>query len=820
MLNFSDYLRFVCSDRRYCDPRSLYTATDALLCLEAQTAKQPKTSEIPHQQIEQFPVIVGLRKYALGEKREHTLLAGRPGSGKSTTLKQIFLELAAAALIDDTQPIPVLVQLKSDRPLLELIVAEFRRAKMRVTVEQIDDWLLEDKLVLLLDGINEIPSELLREKLQEFRDDNLTTPMIFTTRDLAIGGDLGIEKRLEMRPLTNPQMREFVQKYLPEYGETLLRQLNDRLRELAETPLLLKMLCDVFDPDTQQIPQSKGELFQRFDRDYQHIKKDIQAVPVSENFWEFKSEVLQHLAFTMIQADAQKPTEAWLTLPKDQAERILEKWLTERGLIDAPTKAKLWLKDLLNHHLLQTAADPKKIEFHHQLFQEYYAAEVLLVMLTNKHPDVMDGKRLQYFYLNYLKWTEAISIMLSLLEDETQALRVVKLSLDVDWILGARLAGAVKPRFQQQTVGILGTLDVPEWLKMQLLGETLSKNAAPELLKLLEGEDISIYRDIILSLIKIDRQLAASKMLPAISKIIACTKTEYFEEDFYLWALGTLKAVNKLGVQAKEHEISDLLKNLKSKPIYVETLWATLIDKFETVEEQWGKKSVPELIQFLRHEKKVVRETAAYHLSSRGSGEYFTILRELQLEIKTSWEYCSTISKIQVRCQFYNYEIAQQKLAPHTTERSTLSPDANVNTYIVEKLTLMSEQAPIFHQHNPTIGVNYAAGGSNPKVIQNVQNTQQSSSEAALNSVVQIIRALEQKYSFVQDEQQALQIIDAEFKDIQAKQLPQWQDLMNVKRLWNGGKKAAVKVGEHYAQENPWGKGLVAFLEGVSEDVK
>ena len=45
-------------------------------------------------------------------------------------------------------------------------------------------------------------------------------------------------------------------------------------------------------------------------------------------------------------------------------------------------------------------------------------------------------------------------------------------------------------------------------------------------------------------------------------------------------------------------------------------------------------------------------------------------------------------------------------------------------------------------------------------------------------------------------------------------------NLLNVKRLYNGGKKAAVKVGEHFTQENVWGKGAVAFLEGISEDVK
>jgi hypothetical protein len=74
----------------------------------------------------------------------------------------------------------------------------------------------------------------------------------------------------------------------------------------------------------------------------------------------------------------------------------------------------------------------------------------------------------------------------------------------------------------------------------------------------------------------------------------------------------------------------------------------------------------------------------------------------------------------------------------------------------------------------------------------------------------------------------AINIIDAEFKSLEAsrwrslpeRESPQWQNLLNIKRLCNGGKKAAVKVGEHFTPENPWGKGFVALLEGVSEDVK
>jgi hypothetical protein len=34
------------------------------------------------------------------------------------------------------------------------------------------------------------------------------------------------------------------------------------------------------------------------------------------------------------------------------------------------------------------------------------------------------------------------------------------------------------------------------------------------------------------------------------------------------------------------------------------------------------------------------------------------------------------------------------------------------------------------------------------------------------------------------------------------------------------GKKAELKVGEHFTEENLWGKGAIAFLEGISEDEK
>jgi HEAT repeat protein len=562
--DFSDYLKFILTDPRYSGTNSFYTATDALLTLEAEIVKQEELptegAERTPEQIERLPVLEMLRKYGLGEKREHLLLAGKPGSGKSTTLRRLCVELAEIALGDELQPIPVFVQLKGDKPLLTIIQAEFRRAKLKVTEEQIDDLLLADKLVLLLDGVNEIPSEQLRRELQDFRENNLTTPTIFTTRDLTVGGSLGIDKRLEMRPLTNEQMQEFVHKYLPEYGDKLLGQLRDRLREIAETPLLLKMLCEVFDPTTGQIPQNKGELFELFDRKYQCHKE---GVAVSDDFRRFQSEVLQYLGFTMLQGDAQKPTEAWLTLPRQQAEGVLETWLQQRGETNPASKAKEWLEDLVELHLLQVAADPKKIEFHHQLFQEYYAARHLQAMLQDRHPDLVDDQQLKHFYLNYLKWTEPLSLLLGLLDDE-QALRLVRLGLDVDWFLGARLAGEAKQEFQQQTVGLVSRLveekDLQQWLKFELWEKTRSSTIIPKLLPILQDSDSWMVQ---LKVIKVIGQLGDISNISNLSSLL---------QDCDHWVRpNVLAAIKKLGDKEYFTDLLFLLQHINSNFRWIAT---------------------------------------------------------------------------------------------------------------------------------------------------------------------------------------------------------------------------------------------------------
>ncbi len=169
--------------------------------------------------------------------------------------------------------------------------------------------------------------------------------MIFTTRDLG-SDDLDIEKKLEMLPLTEPQMQDFVKAYLPEKGEEMLKQLGNRLKELAETPLLLWMLCSVFDDNQNKIPANLGLVFQIFTGIYdKKLKADVPTYQESRDWWR---ELLQVLAWKMTQGESK--TEIQVAISRTEAEEELSKFIKNKGFPEYYSKQ--WLKDLLKYHLI------------------------------------------------------------------------------------------------------------------------------------------------------------------------------------------------------------------------------------------------------------------------------------------------------------------------------------------------------------------------------------------------------------------------------------------------------------------------------------
>jgi predicted NACHT family NTPase len=464
--------------------------------LMVQTVEPPKAEQERElrqdgekkEKIERLPVLEGICKYAA----DHVLLVGRPGSGKSTALARLLLQEAENALSIARAKIPVLVELRylpseaNESSVFDRILAFMHKHDPALGIDEagIKQLLRQGRLLLLVDGVNELPSDRGRAQVNQFRElFQKTCPMIFTTRELSAGGDLGIAKRLEMQPLTEPQMQQFVMAYLPTQGEKLLRQLSGRLREFGQTPLLLWMLCSLFQ-QSEQIPPNLGMVFRAFTVGYgDRIKQDVTLSKDSRAWW---GRLLQYLAFKMTCGESL--TELQVAISRREAEQFLVEFL--RGKVEfAEDCAVRWLEDLLKHHLIQISND--RIEFRHQLIQEYYAAEWLLGLL----PSLSDA-RLRQGYLNYLKWTEPLALMLELVDGEEQAVRVVRLALEVDLRLGARLAGAVKFGFQEKAVGLLRKeieeRKIPNLYAIELLGETRSDVAIKTVAEALESQNADI----------------------------------------------------------------------------------------------------------------------------------------------------------------------------------------------------------------------------------------------------------------------------------------------------------------------------------------
>lgn len=138
----------------------------------------------------------------------------------------------------------------------------------------------------------------------------------------------------------------------------------------------------------------------------------------------------------------------------------------------------------------------------------------------------------------------------------------------------------------------------------------------------------------------------------------------------------------------------------------------------------------------------------------------------------------------------------EKRTMPETPKNQPAFQIQQVGTINTGDVTIYGDQVGIQH--------NYA---ENPGLAE------------ALIEFKQIIVDLQQKYPQA-TEAQIPAIVDVEFQEIKRLQPQRWQNFLNLKRQWNGVKKGLLKAGEHFAEETPWGKGVIGYLEGVTDKVK
>ena len=230
----------------------------------------------------------------LANKEQFLNVLGAPGSGKTTFLRRIGLE-ALLPRKSWTMPsfevneylsryehetLPVYIELRrfktEDINLFKLIQNEFEVFGFPETHNFIDKALKKGRLLLLLDGLDEVPKDRLDIVINHIRDftDKYDKNRYITSCRIAFYKTYFTKYTdVEIAAFSDVQIKTFARNWFlsGDYldgvtsEEFILQLFGDKqlsTLELARTPLLLTFLCLVFD-ESQKLPSNRASLYRR-----------------------------------------------------------------------------------------------------------------------------------------------------------------------------------------------------------------------------------------------------------------------------------------------------------------------------------------------------------------------------------------------------------------------------------------------------------------------------------------------------------------------------------------------------------------------------
>jgi class 3 adenylate cyclase len=389
----------VCIKARFAEDAAFYVplAGKTTEVASAQPGKAPRSagrrgSRARFEYHEWIPVGEDIKQVKIESLREAVekysciVLLGEPGCGKTTAIESLTYDYA-----HQPDRLPLLLHLDefTGGASVEDFIIRCWGGSPRAghwgapeLAAQLATYLEAGKLFFLFDALNEMPIEGFCERcaaLRVFIDRGSAqgNRFLVTCRILDYGGEFSGLQRVEIQPLSDDQIRRFLQNELPTRWQVLWDMLRSddsrhRLLEMARNPYLLTIMIDVFEEDGE-LSINRADLMRRFTQ----IMLEWARVKCPPEQWldaELQTEALAVMAYEM-QVRSGFGTKVKTEQVKAVMPRRLQpdpNWPAK----DVPPDQVLNLA--ANANIVEMPVDRLTVRFYHQLLQEYFAARQLL----------------------------------------------------------------------------------------------------------------------------------------------------------------------------------------------------------------------------------------------------------------------------------------------------------------------------------------------------------------------------------------------------------------------------------------------------------
>lgn len=308
-------------------------------------------------------------------------IIGEPGAGKTTLLEAI-------AFSPKTPGFPIWVSLGSlgDKNLEEYLRQNWLKYALKtsdVTEQQkeLENLFKSGEVLLLLDGVDEMPASSPVEALAKLREEHLTgwvadARTVLTCRqnvwDASVNALPGFDtyRTLDFsygdgnKP---DQVRQFICEWFsqtdkPELGEPLREKLDEdrhqRIRDLAKNPLRLSLLCQSWYFRQGDLPKTKAALYEQFTRAFYDWKQEQFSTTATK-----RKEL--NTALGLLAREAIDKEKSRFGIRDNFALDVMGE-----DLFKLATEKLHWL----NFVYKDAETDEKVYAFFHPTFQEYFAA--------------------------------------------------------------------------------------------------------------------------------------------------------------------------------------------------------------------------------------------------------------------------------------------------------------------------------------------------------------------------------------------------------------------------------------------------------------